>query len=218
MWINFTFFTSKYHAMKLIVKAGLFLLLFLIPLLPVSAQELRHDTTLTKYFDKHGIAELEKISAFFTEQLKKDCDSKTLSICYGKYVEKTSRKIHQGASPASEDDKLCKEKLFEQLDEKLFSEIWTYNPGRARIAKDSMVNVSFLGLNPQGQYVQALEELAQEGSILEGYLDIIKTSGDISPNAVNGLIKYYDQFDVQNPVDRLILAIQYITVNSDPSL
>jgi len=81
-----------------------------------------------------------------------------------------------------------------------------------------MVTVKSLNYNTSGPFVELLKSMEKQQNrfVLSAYMDILLTSGGVSPNAINGMIDYYDHLDIDDPLDKLLLAVHYIIAGSDP--
>ncbi len=180
------------------------------------SQSLGEEPLVRQHFDSEEIQKLEAISNFFEGQLRQNCDQgSSLDTCYAQYIARFKENLTKEETMLSSRQK---QTLFDSLGKAFFSEIWLYNPGKMRTLEGEMVAVKSLNYNTSGPFVELLKSMEKQQNrfVLTAYMDILLTSGGVSPNAINGMIDYYDHLDIDDPLDKLLLAVHYIIAGSDP--
>jgi len=184
--------------------------------IPISHTELMNDSDVLKVFNEEEIPSLELIVNFFDSFILENTEkSQDISQAYYQYFEtiKNSESIedlsiHIGLSNSDVTKTLIK-KL---KDRGIFNEIWNYSYGYDFQTKDTL-SVE-LELNQQGKYVQLLELLGENNNYFLEYYKDLQSSGTISPGNIAQFMKYFREVEFQKEVDRLVFAVQYITIVS----
>ena len=177
-------------------KFNCFLLYLVLASNVVTGQTLGEEPLVRQHFDSKEIHNLEAITSFFEGQLRQNCDQgRSLDTCYARYIARFKDNL---TKDEPEKFKQQKQALFDSLGKAFFSKIWLYNPGRMRTPEGEMVAVKSLNYNTHGSFVELLKsmEKQQDRFVLTAYMDILLTSGGVSPSAITGMIDYYDRFDI----------------------
>jgi hypothetical protein len=107
--------------------------------------------------------------------------------------------------------------LIEKLkDRKVFSEIWKYSDGYQYKSGDT--SSMQLSLNVQGKYFKFLKSIGKKNVFIKKYANSVQSVGCIAPSLVAYVMKDYNGLDFQKPVNRLIMAVHYITFLSTESV
>ncbi|PZX53259.1 hypothetical protein [Algoriphagus chordae] len=164
---------------------------------------------LNRNFTTEQIADLNKITEFFRSEmcLSMESDFKT---CYERipheYLEATGSQFWTKID--FEDQK----KLYEQISESTFNEIWSYCESKYY---PSETVAESLCANPKGKYQGFLTELGKTNLFIAKYAKRIRAYGSF--NTLD--IQYFDvlgdkkSLDLNDPNIQLILAIHYLSLN-----
>ena len=174
---------------------------------------LENDPIVKENFSAGDIKELREILDFFDSVVIQNCQTqKKLIICYEEYLSKLKRKVQQTGSVASGliMDTTELYKFISGIDTNIFNNIWFYiNSFNTRTGE----TYEELNLKSQSIYIDFIKDIASLDTNYNAYYRAVENSGNISPGLVAGILQNYHLINVENERERLILAIDYITIN-----
>ena len=201
--------------MKNIVN--IIILTILISCASSKSTELKSNKTISKVFNKSEVKDLQIIFDFFNAQI---CDSKKmnkdlLNECYEKYcseIKEQQETEYEFRSKVNFKEQL---EMYEKINKSTFNTIWHFQkslPIRER--KDTL---KYLGLSYTGKYKDFLHIYGKENKAVLEYSESFNASGDLSLIMMMGLLMNYDYYDISDIRTKLIIAIQYLTLNDQNS-
>jgi len=180
---------------------------------------IKNDHNVQKVFNSDEITSLDMIIKYFDSVIIKNTKNWNIAQAYHDYFENIStteslQDINAYVGLAnSNGTKAVIEKL---KDRKVFNEIWKYSYGYQYKSGDtSSVQLS---LNVQGKYFKLLKLIGKKNVFIKKYVNSVESAGCISPSLVAYVMKDYNDIDFQKPVNRLIMAVHYITFLSTESV
>jgi len=163
-------------------------------------------TELNNNFSNEQIADLNKITDFFKNQL---CSGSNFKKCYKKipheHLEAT------GAAFWTNIDFEKQKELYENISKSTFDKIWMFCKSTEYPSGKESKHLCAVA---NGHYQKFLADFGNKNTRIAKYADRISASGDF-----NGLdINYWEvlnnkDFDLNNPNIQLILAIHYLSLN-----
>jgi hypothetical protein len=168
--------------------------------------------TITEYFNKYEIKDLQLLLDFFNQEIctSKESDSDYLNQCYEKYCTeiKSEMSLRTSLNPKIDYNKQLN--MYEKINKTTFNKIWKIEKSLDLRTNE---NVKDLGLNYNGKYLDFLKKYGEDNKAVQSYFESIKTSGDISPSTNAIIIKEYKLLDISDIRTKLIIAIHYLTLN-----
>jgi hypothetical protein len=203
--MNKAFFTMTLFAMSLCT--------------PIVSQEsensdLENIDSISSFFHQREIAELNKLDNYFTSSYLKD--QSNIDYAYKELLQNIIKQINEDESYYTCNltalVSLAKQDLKRKLNLMTFSKIFRPNLTRYYFDSDTLF-VYFDEINVSGKYVDFLSYCAKKDTLLIGYVDTIKETGDF-PMFLDCLEIYVDKFDFNNQVHRLIVLIHLMSQSS----
>jgi len=174
--------------------------------------KLTNEILMKKYFSQKDIKNLNKILLFFDEVVKHNCKDQNIINCYNTYFKGLKNNADSGVSVLKIDfDE--QNKLLKSLDKTTFNKIWYYSYS-IKAENTKITKAKIILLKPNSPYMNFLKEESKKKSYIKEYYDSVNEAGDITPGLINGIILYYNKYNLKDKKDRLILAIHYLTINS----
>lgn len=166
-------------------------------------------TELKSNFSTEQISDLNKISAFFKNQMCLNMDS-DLGTCYKRIPHEYLEATGNGFWTNIDFEK--QKELYKEISKSTFDEIWMFcNSTEYPSGKES----KSLCAVSNGKYYKYLQSLGNKNPRIAKYAERINASGDF-----NGLdIQYWEvlknkkYFNLKDPNIQLILAIHYLSIN-----
>jgi len=165
---------------------------------------LENDSLVKKHFNKNEIKDLRNILFFFENEINKNCD-KTNKECFRQYLK------NGGENYKNKKLGINKEKqanILKNISNSTFNKIWRYGYR----TKDS---IDIIMINPGSKYMDFLEDLGSVKPNIKKYYNAA-TSIPVVLNAgsINYVFFHYNDFDLKDEKERLVLAIHFLTLNS----
>ncbi len=172
---------------------------------------LKDDKTLAKYFNLSEINDLENILHLFENEISKNCN-KTTVVCFKKFLDKARNNINIENFEFSE--RLNGKIIQEKISKSTFDKIW-YNS--YMFTNKNQDSVPVIMIKTKSNYIDYLKELSISKPYLKKYLKdgTSPLNSFIQGTTILYILNNYEQFDLSDERDRLILAIHYLTVNEE---
>lgn len=165
--------------------------------------DIENDPLMKKYFNKNEIKDMKKILLFFENEVKQGCEH-TTQTCLKTYL-KNAKTMY-----LNNDLNISKEKetlLLNNISESLFNSIW----GKGNLTDK---NTEIIMIKPESRYMDFLKEIGNTKPAIKKYYDAA-TAIPVVLNAatVDFIFFHYNNFDLTDAKQRLILAIHFLTLN-----
>ena len=174
---------------------------------------LMNDNLVNNYYNSTEIAELMRIQLFFDEAIgiTNMLDTDELENAYSQLfmLNKDIKQASELQIPFDEEDVRA---LFGKIDVDVINDIWGQNSFITGIVSEGSKD---LEINANGEFVRLLKEMGEKDLQAKEYYNSLKLPGDITPNLVASLAKASDQYNIDDPKIRLLIAIHYITIRDN---
>tara|TARA_R110001583_G_scaffold195006_1_gene368456 strand:+ start:231 stop:677 length:447 start_codon:yes stop_codon:yes gene_type:complete len=101
--------------------------------------------------------------------------------------------------------------MYNKIDKSTFNEIWDFQ--KKWTTKTQSDTLKHLGLSYTGKYKDFLQNYGKVNKAIHQYSESFNASGDLSPTMTAGLLMSYEYYDISDIRTKLIIAIQYLTLN-----
>ena len=180
-------------------------------------KELASNKTITDVFDKSEIKELAMIVDFFNAQI---CDAQkgektTITQCYQHFFNwmKACELSGNYDSIPYHVSYQEQQKMYSQLSEDVFDQIWRIDQRWYHDALDTTDTVEVIDITYNGKYLKFLKEFGKENGLIEEYADEFEQVGEIGPVGSSMVLNEYQLFDVNDIRFQLFIAMHYLTLN-----
>lgn len=177
-------------------------------LIAVNCSQKTSSTELEDNFTETEVKDLYKLVNFFQEQMcnsnsnfKRCMDS--LTPILGEY----------GWQPILKNvDYQEQQKIYESFESNVFNEIWSIC--KSRNPREGWERKS-LCLNPNGKYINFLEDLGKRNGVLEAYKNSLLAAGDFMDiqRIEYEIYNKLERIDLNDPDIQVLIAIDYLTQN-----
>ena len=170
-------------------------------------------TELKDNFSTEQIADLNKITAFFKNQMCLNMDS-DFRTCYERipheYLEATGSGFWKNINFEKQKE------LYEQISKSTFNEIWTFC--KSTEYKTGLETKSICPI-VNGKYQKYLTKIGENNPEIAEYAKQIRQSGDFSVTGIRycNVLNRKKYYDLEDPNIQLILAIHYLSLNDQES-
>jgi len=190
-------------------KNKLILILFIV-LAVFSCKNYNHksneDKLLLNYFSKQEIKDLEKILNFFENEICKENNS-NIEACYKSFLKKAD------INYKNKDFKISLSKqneLIKNISKSTYNKIWINGISFKNNHKDT---IKIMMLNTKSTYMNFIKEINKD-YINEYYNLATGFVVGINAGTTNFMINNYDEFNIKEKSERLIIAIHFLTINN----
>ena len=166
------------------------------------------DEMLNKYFSKREIKSLNNILYFFDDVVQSKTNKNNLTEAYSEYMQNLKNEYHLKTLNLNISRKKRK-LLLKSIDKSLFNKIWIEN---ISITKNDTIKL--LDLNNSGSYRNFLKEYSKEDSSIKAYYDSYFNVGCMNAGVISYVCNSQEKFNVNDEKTRLILAINFITLDT----
>jgi len=194
------------------------LLLLIITIFALSCNsqrqnDLSNDEAIKESFNKSEIKDLSKIQRFFDQSIGVTdyTNEKEILKAYSDFF-KVNTEIEMASEIKIPFSISAQKDLNNQLDKSFFDEIWIY---RETIANNTGDTLTDMELNLSGKFVAFLKKQGLQDKKFENYYKTISLAGDVSPSLVAVIAKNFNDYDIEDPKIRLLIAIHYLTINDN---
>lgn len=168
---------------------------------------LKSDALIPRHFNKYQIEDLEKLMAFFEEEICQTvpATSEAAVDCYLAFSKSLADKGNFGDLNLG----LSLEKqqaIMDSIRPVTFNALWLDQETYAGTA-------SSFGLNYDGQYATFLKVFGRENEAVKQYFDVFDQAGHMTPSMIANVLLEYEKFGLEDQRGRLVLAIHYLTLN-----
>jgi hypothetical protein len=172
--------------------------------------QLSEQKTFQKVFTTAEIQDLQLLFDFFIETICQDMENENLDRCFQLYQQRLS-KVDQ-----IEDIELMipierQLDVYEEFSGSTFNEIWYF--GWAVYREKQSDTLKMIHLKPDGKYLKFLKLVGKKDKLIKRYYDIVMESGDVSVILIADLLVNYQDYNIEDPRIKFIIAIHYLTLN-----
>jgi hypothetical protein len=185
-------------------------LILLILILNLSCKSQSSTPELKAHFSADQIADLQKITEFFENQICKT-NQTDFKNCFEPILPNL---IDFGYEPIFKliDFRLQNE-LYESIGEKTFNEIWNFCKTTKLKTNEKYQSLCAKGV--EGKYADFLLAVGQENKFVKKYAKRLIASGDFESSALlqQWIYTNKESFDLENPNIKLLIAIHFLSIN-----
>lgn len=185
------------------------LFLLLIVIIPVSCSNEKQNTVYSNFWSDEEIVSLKQISDFFEENFLDKYDSLPIKEKYVRFLESFYDVVKAGdiLNKLSSKRSIVDSFLSVNIKKPVFGDIWI------EYYQNNKPNPEY-DINLDGRYLQWLGTFCYS-LWKHDYRESIIRAGDISAGLTAGTIFRHDRIDLDSEVNRLIIAVHFITITMD---
>lgn len=164
---------------------------------------------LKNNFSTEQVSDLNKITAFFKNQMCLNMDS-DFETCYKRIPHEYLEATGDGFWANIDFEK--QQELYNEISKSTFDEIWMFCESTYYPSKTKAKSICAVGT---GKYQKYLSDLGKANPRIAKYAERIQASGDFSSLDIQyrQVLKDKKYFDLNDPNIQLILAIHYLSMN-----
>ena len=186
------------------------ILAFTLSCCSTNEYSLRSDPILANYFSKSDIRDLQQILNFFENEICTDT-STSIKNCYDNFFDHL-RSLEDLSDFKGLISNKKQVELLNSLNPGLFNAIWYYRTDYVPRLGDSLKSIHFKW---PGKYFSFLDTLARNDEAIANYVETLTLVGDISPYFTSYAMMNSPEFQLKYERTRLIIAINFLTLNEE---
>jgi len=162
-------------------------------------------------FDKNQIGDLINISNFFQSQI---CNTDTdFARCLKSFVPTIPTNFYE--SFINRIDYKAQEKLYQNISESTFNEIWDLCIATDMNTKKQYTSLCAAGIN--GDYLNFLKDVGKYNPYVAEYAELVEGAGDFAPTLyfTHTFFNSVSKSDLSDPNVQLIIAIHILTIKDN---
>ena len=169
---------------------------------------LESDPIVVKYFSESEVDDLSEILNFFENEICSDV-STDVNTCYDKFF-KYLQGLDEISDFAGTISFIEQVQVFNNIAPDLFNEIWFFRKDFVPSLGDSLKSIHY---KYPGKYFEFLHEVGDGDEAIEKYFEAFTLAADISPYLLGYAMMDSLEFNLDYERTRLIIAINYLTLN-----